>query len=114
MDDVPSMDLELFVSATLVQIVTGVANAQQQIGDLGGNTKINPIVDMASYTTPTPVQFDVAVTVSGSTEASGKAGRKIASIVDVGGGGGATHSTEAVSRIRFSVAVSMPSVPTED
>ena len=51
----------------------------------------------------------MAVTVTDTAEGSGKA--KLAVVgIEIGGGGGKSVQNQAVSRIRFSVPVSLPSV----
>ncbi|MAL80662.1 MAG: hypothetical protein CMN55_16415 [Sneathiella sp.] len=52
------------------------------------------------------IKFDVALTVGSSREAEGNAGVKVFSL-EVGGGGGTSKSQEQVSRVQFSIPLSL-------
>jgi hypothetical protein len=108
MADEQDMDLKMFVTTTLVQIIEGVQEAIKQISPSGSSAKINPTSNHALYSDPKDVNFDVAVTVADKVSGEGKAGLKVMSI-EIGGGGGKISESEAVSRIQFSVPVSVPS-----
>jgi hypothetical protein len=93
------VNLEEFVTLTLVQIKQGI---------VGANTGLASAGQPATYQLPLPtskdaaIEFDVAVTVSvsGKAEAGGKAGIKI---VEGAVGGKLEGAHEQVSRVRFSV-----------
>ena len=111
------MDLKDFVAETLVQIVTGVIEAQEQIESLGG--KVSPKI-MGSTTHGAQhgflaaeggatqlVQFDVALT---ATEGSGKKGGIgiVSSIVSLGGSAESKTENSSVSHLKFVVPVTLP------
>jgi hypothetical protein len=101
------MDLETFVSQSLLEISTGLRRANEQIKSNSG------IKDLPATYLLKPgsnadigrgIQFDVAVTTSLEGKGSAGAGLKL-SVVEVTLGGGAAASSEQVSRIKFTVAV---------
>ncbi|MGH7682535.1 MAG: hypothetical protein ACRENN_11195 [Candidatus Eiseniibacteriota bacterium] len=109
-----AIDLEDFVSQTLVQISKGVLAAQREVAEIGG--AINPPlynlqgtgkVSAASNIMADFVDFDVAVsaTETKSLEGGAKAHVWVAS---AGGVGTSTSSNEATSRVRFKVPVVFP------
>lgn len=105
------MDLQEFVTSTLVQIVNGVAEARDQIatGATGAsvNTRLrNPSASVA-VAPPQPVEFDVAITVSTEATAGVKSGIKVA-VFNFGAEAGARSTSEAVSRVKFAVQLSQP------
>lgn len=101
------MDLQTFVKTTLIQIISGVKDAGEEITKCGISAVINPRLAHATHSNPKDVEFDVAVTVSASDTGGGKAGLKIASL-EIGGGKERRTETQAVSRIRFAVPIAMP------
>ncbi|TAN46369.1 MAG: hypothetical protein EPN26_15245 [Rhodospirillales bacterium] len=102
------MELKDFISSSLVQIVEGVQAALDAVGNNHtSGAKINPMVAHGAHTNPKDVEFDIAVTVTGGANLNGKVGIKIASF-QVGGGGEKKSETQAVSRIKFAVPVSVP------
>nr|WP_246391145.1 trypco2 family protein [Limimaricola variabilis] len=52
------------------------------------------------------VEFDVALTVGSTKQGEGKAGIRIAS-VEIGGGGSKSVTSEAVSRVRFTIPLAL-------
>jgi hypothetical protein len=102
------MDLLHFVRTTLVQIVEGVSTASKQLWLQGSGAVVNPRDPRYLITEPRDVEFDVALTVTNSTDLDGEARIKIASFA-VGGGGGKSTQNQAVSRVRFAIPVSFPS-----
>ena len=102
------MNLQEFVRTTLVQLMQGVHEALGETSALAG-AAVNPRGEHEHRSEPRAVEFDVAVTVTDTAEGSGKA--KLAVVgIEIGGGGGKDVQNQAVSRIRFSVPVSLPSV----
>ncbi|WP_133170080.1 hypothetical protein [Kumtagia ephedrae] len=101
------MNLKDFVRTTLLEIMEGVASAQQEWNSRP-NSKgvINPVfgsVQEAHKYTRT-VKFDVAVTVSEAKEGSGNAGLKIWS-VELGASGALSSGNSTVSRVEFEIPV---------
>lgn len=117
------MDLQTFVAETLRQIVGGVADAQKSIATMGTNARVNPaLVEQSARVqsgAPSPIEFDVAITVvdahineksAGTTTSSGMiavvhAGRDTEETTFEAG----KHTTSAVSRVKFTVQVAQPS-----
>jgi hypothetical protein len=117
-----NMDIQTFVSETLQQVITGIHSAQNTIGQGPTGAKINPrgITTLEKdphgqrqphdINTKLPIhqiEFDIAVTVSESTEGKTGGGLLIAGLV-LGGQKAATSENLSVSRIRFSVPVVWP------
>ena len=118
------MDLKEFISLTLVQIMEGVAEAQEKtratVGYTDQRDRVNPkLMDRADnapkgkyYTTQTGelvqmVKFDVAVTVESSTDSKASAGIRVAGI-GVGGDVAAADKSTNLSRVSFEVPVTFP------
>jgi hypothetical protein len=112
------MDLKNFIAESLSQIVNGVVEAQRRCSEIGG--RVNPIgmtyrksdsetllYDHSTGQFAEYVEFDVAVTVAGSTTAGGGGG---ISVFGANVGSKAEHSqtNETVSRIRFRTLVMFP------
>jgi hypothetical protein len=110
------MELKDFISDTIYQIVSGLADAQSRIADLN-NASINPdsmkwtdAENMSQGRRIKDIEFDVAVSV----ETSGSAGAKL-SVPVIGAlvGGKLEASTNSsnncISRVKFSVPVRWPS-----
>lgn len=94
------MDVKEFVSETLKEIIDGVVEAQK---DTEGKGAV-----VVPYSTPNEkVGFDIAVTVAEGKETGGKAGISVWSI-GAGVSGKSESSNTTVSRITFSVLVSLP------
>lgn len=119
-----SMNIEEFVKASLVGIMSGIRGAQKEYGksnsayaplispawappltDLGGGTKghADKIYDL---------EFDLAVTIdeSSSSKFEGASGIKVAGLYagDLGVSGESTGSHSTVSRIHFKIPVRYP------
>ena len=107
------MNLKEFVTETIVQIMEGVQEAQNQVGDKG-------IVNPRSYQSGTffvdtppqpnelrPAEFDVAVTASSGSEAKGGAGLLVAAI-GMGVQDTQSEGNTAISRIRFELPIAYP------
>jgi hypothetical protein len=100
------MELNDFVSETLVQIVKGIESANESL--LPGKAKAEqPFLlhhSMGDHPQAPHVEFDVAVTTQ--AEASGTAqGRAKLLVVAAGLDGSVSISKENVSRVKFSVVV---------
>jgi hypothetical protein len=111
------VDLKDFVSATLTQIVTGVAEAQNAVRDAGGcvNPAIVAAINRESYIGSHghgehvyAVAFDVAVTVAESTGTNAGAKLQIASLLSLGAGGESRDASSSTSRVKFNVPLALP------
>ena len=112
------MELEDFIKKSLVQIITAVKSAQSDIADSGG--AINPTglqfwpkqltgEKFSSDGNITQnVQFDVAVTAVEGKGTKGGIGVFVGA-VGLGSQGESNVSTQAASRIKFTVPVLLPS-----
>ena len=111
------MDLKEFVSEALVQIISGVKDAQDKAIELGG--KVNPrITGSSEYasqhgflrTADDPaqiVQFDVALTVTEGTGTKGGIG-VFAGAINLGSSGQSSNENSSVSRVKFAVPLTLP------
>ena len=104
------MNLQQFVKESLLQVIGGVTEAQDEAPEKPG--KINPLPDsygvnqsagLYQGTTIQHIDFDVAVTVSEGTQASGGL-----TVLGMGAKGGITESSSYVSRLKFRVPVALP------
>jgi hypothetical protein len=116
------MDLKMFISETLTQIVAGINDAQRNIELLGTNAAVNPTnVSSGSrrqLTSARPVEFDVALTViEQSASLQGESDSHSSGIISVVRSATEFSATatdheatsqETVSRVRFSVMLSQP------
>ncbi|MGP5563698.1 hypothetical protein [Vreelandella alkaliphila] len=110
------MNLQNFVTETLVQIVQGVADAQKQIGDLA---IISPVISSTTAGASAQgyidtrkgyaqsVQFDVAVTVADGKESKAGGGIEVLNI-SLGAAGSRNSNNSSVSRVQFIVPVVLP------
>jgi hypothetical protein len=106
------MDLKTFVKTTLLEIAEGIKDAQDVVGTRAGNAKINPETHYGQdkgHGKSTPVDFDVALTVSDKSEGEVHGGLKVAGI-GIGGKKAGESTQEVVSRIRFSVQLAQPAM----
>lgn len=102
------MELQEFITETLLEISSGVREANNK--RLGENAN-SPEAPRAFFLRPgsksengTGIEFDVAVTTKKSGK--GKAGAKLKlSVVEAELGGGGEISKESVSRIKFTITV---------
>jgi len=108
------MELREFVRSTLLEIVSGVTDAQKALDEEGstavvnalaaGNLKVHsrrglPLLQM--------IEFDVALTVTETTE-KGIGGRLSIAAASIGTQRGASVENSEVSRVRFQVPVVLP------
>jgi hypothetical protein len=108
------MELREFVKDALVAIVEGVRDAQKGL-DVNINPRPSVIPDKrgGEYMTmdglrATPVQFDVAVTISAEANAEGGGKVSIWSIASSEGKTSAKDGESTVSRLQFQVPVAFP------
>jgi len=112
------MDLREFVSATLLQIVQGVADSATEISALGGavSPAFHPhssagLLGRLKSDASTPVyavDFDVAVVASSTIGGEAGAKLQIATVLSIGAKGSGSEKDETTSRIKFSVPLSLP------
>ena len=116
------MDLESFVSGTLVQIVKGVAKAQSELKGTGA--VINPGFSSASSSELTiesaglilhvkHVTFDVAVTV-GDEQSAGAGGGITVFGARLGADGKVSYENSTVSQVQFVVPLALPMTVTSE
>lgn len=110
------MELQEFVSRTLISVVEGVIAAQAKYDHTGDERIINPPVRAGSDArevhvrgglAPQSVEFDVAVTASESTETKGGIGIHVGAF-GLGSQGKSDAANTSVSRIRFTVPIMLP------
>ena len=112
------MKLEDFVAETLMQIVKGVATAQQQAAERGA--QINPsqlscrtdqgtvvLWDKRTGVLGQQVEFDVAVTAVEDKKTKGGVGVFVGPLA-LGSQGESGKVNQSVTRIKFSVPVLLP------
>ncbi len=111
------MDLKEFVSETIVQIVSGVVDAQEQTKAIGG--RVSPRLTggethgskhgflPAEGGATQIVQFDVALTAKEGTGTKGGIGI-VTGLVSLGSAGQSHEENASVSRVKFSVPLSLP------
>ncbi|WP_018463672.1 hypothetical protein [Segatella paludivivens] len=120
------MELKDFISETIYQIATGVKESMEKCKDL--DIIVNPNIYQQSNNELyipedpsrhgicrriTPIEIDVSVAISNSSENS--AGGKIGiSVFGVGGNIKDTDNTMNTNRIKFSVPVSLPVTEMQD
>jgi hypothetical protein len=107
------MELKDFVAETLLAIQEGVADAIRRSDENSTVGRINPVwqsanekIDWKEYVQP--VEFDVAVTTTDKSAASGKGAVKVLSIAELGADGSKSREQSTVSRIKFSIPISAP------
>jgi hypothetical protein len=118
------MDLETFVSETLVQVVNGIARANTALA--GSGAIVNPKnvyaagkTDMRVYGHIVPqrdaemrravhaIDFDVAITATEGSGTKGGIGVVVGAIA-LGTQGSSTSNNSSMSRVQFSVPVALP------
>ena len=110
------MNLKEFVSETLVQLVDGVIEAQARTKDkkaiinprLIANSTTGKIGVFDTSGAPAQmIQFDVALTAMEGTGTKGGIG-VVAGLFTIGSTGQSQAESSTVSRVKFSVPVSLP------
>jgi hypothetical protein len=109
------MELQEFVTETLVAIQKGVAEAITRAEEDKTIGAINPVwsddkVDWKDHVQL--VEFDVAVTATDKSSGGGKGSIKILSIAEVGAEGSKSLERSTVSRVKFSIPIVPPAKPT--
>lgn len=99
------MELKDFVSATIQQIIEGVAEAQNYVKKEKINAVVNAQVGLKREKT---IEFDIAVTVNESKSTSAGGGISVASIINAGGKKQTENVEQSISRVKFSVDVLLP------
>lgn len=111
------MELQEFIKQSIVQIINGVIDAQKEVVDKGAS--INPsglhlkndqvkghaITNDGNVTQH--IEFDVAVTTTEGTGTKGGIG-VVAGVLALGSQGQSSESTQAVSRLKFTIPVLLP------
>ena len=99
------MELEEFISKTLVSIMKGVKSANRELKESESDNNAYLLESASNHKDRTDgyIKFDVAVTAVKESGASGTAGIKVWS-VGIGGKKETNSSDEVVSRIKFGIA----------
>jgi hypothetical protein len=122
------MNLKEFVTESLVEIVSGISDAQARL--VGSDAQVSPKVKSLFTQSQTGgtnmalgwdsrggviqvVEFDVAVTATEGTETKGGIG-VVAGIFALGSQGKSEETNQSISRIRFKVPISFPKNPISD
>lgn len=105
-----AMDLEAFVSETILQIVKGVAKAKDRVADVDHTTVINPALAHATHSNSERIEFDVALTVRHSKKGPSDAGITLA-VFSADGESTQALGRESVSRVKFAVPIALPATP---
>jgi hypothetical protein len=111
------MDLKDFITQTLVQIAEGVSASEERITQLGG--QVNPYISSdhkemgkhgilwASGLAVHIIEFDVALTANSGTGTKGGIGI-FSGAVNLGSSGESRSESSSVSRVRFTVPLTLP------
>ncbi|MBI1424058.1 MAG: hypothetical protein GC149_11370 [Gammaproteobacteria bacterium] len=111
------MDLKEFISETMIQIISGVVEAQEQAKNIGGT--VSPRLTAGSEFgaqhgflrseggAAQIVQFDVALTAKEGSGTKGGIGI-VSGIVSLGTSGQSQEENASVSRVKFSVPLILP------
>ncbi|MEJ2440075.1 MAG: hypothetical protein P8Z72_10470 [Gammaproteobacteria bacterium] len=111
------MDLKEFISETMIQIISGVVEAQEQEKTIGGT--VSPRLTAGSEFgaqhgflraeggAAQIVQFDVALTAKEGSGSKGGIGI-VSGIVSLGTSGQSQEENASVSRVKFSVPLILP------
>lgn len=101
------MQLDEFVKTTIMQVVKGVKDAQEEAAELGA--VVNPRQD-AGYGNrrETNISFDVALTVTDTSADEVGGHLTVASILKFGAKAKESDSRQETSRIQFDVTMALP------
>ena len=97
------MELKKFIAQTLLDIVQGVEDAQEKAAEEGTAGRIAPYSTTDTTRGVREIDFDVAITSAEGAEA----GAGI-SVVGIGAKGSLSTERSNVSRIKFSVPITLP------
>jgi hypothetical protein len=107
------MDLQEFVSQTLIQIAEGVAAARAKKGELiapkielNSNTEAGVLRAKRTGENAFLVEFDVAVGVAETSAASGGGGIQVVAFFNAKGEKAQTIEASSVNRVKFVVPMS--------
>lgn len=115
------MDLKDFVKATLVNIASGVKEAQEAVREAGGivnpASRVHKAADQSHFSNVEGganvflIDFDVAVTVAESTNTGAGAKLAVATFLQLGVEGASDNAKSATHRIKFKVPLALPVDP---
>ena len=110
------MNLDEFIKESLLQLLKGVKEAQENSEDNGKvlgiiNPKWGEDKDYHKYTSE--VVFDIAISVVEQKDTGGKASVKVP-VFEIGGGREVSLESSSVSRVSFKLPVSFRVVPVPD
>jgi|SRR3989344_4698782 len=99
------MELEDFITTTLLSIKKGIRNANIKISEIDGKTLgVDETIQYEIDRDSKGIKFDVAVTVNSEKGTKGGGGIRVA-VVDIGTERKSTSKEEHISRISFEVDV---------
>jgi len=99
-----NMNLEEFVSESMKQIISALKTSTEY----GESNGVKVVTGGAEQNrSRSVVSFDVAITSAETSEAEGKAGIKVFSILDAGVSGKKGHENSTVSRVQFSLLMEL-------
>lgn len=114
------MELKDFVRESLLQIIAGVSEAQDELEDTNAETNPRDVIFPKSNLLPYIhdkatggskavdfVEFDVAVTAQEGTQTKGGIG-VVMGIVGIGSQGKSEQKNEQHSRLKFKILVALP------
>jgi len=102
------MELQEFITETLIQIVNGVKAAQNLVKDSTAIIAPHGYLGGVQYRREMQsIEFDVAITTTDTTEAKAGAGVFVAGI-SLGGQARGEASNQTLSRIKFKVPIYLP------
>lgn len=118
-----TLDLQTFISNSLVQIMEGCQDAQNKLRQSharicprvdvpyldGGGASQHALGDTGTGRLVQTIDFDVAVTAADEKETKGGIG-VITAIVSAGTSGRSEASHETISRLKFSIPVCYPEI----
>jgi len=111
------MELNDFVTETLVQIAEGIEQAQKNLREKNSEAIINTnmtetnsgqLVTGGKRNSVEMVEFDVAILANQGTATKAGVGLTVASLIKLDAGGQSNQSTGTESRIKFKIPMSYP------
>ena len=102
------MQLREFIQSTLIDVLSAINDAQNELKSTFNNGAINPVWDISGATERIHnLEFDIAVTVGNVKSGETKAGINVLGL-DIGGAGNLQFQNSSVSRIKFSIPILAP------